>query len=301
MKTIILGREGTQPFKIKNEDVSRQHAQITIDDHGEWVLEDLNSSNGTFIRNEKGDLVRVGRVNITPMTFICLGPDNSKGCFFYAKQVENYGDFREEYEYLTELEDEYDEKIEKLEEKEHTQKMIVFAMRCNGFAQGADPVHDFQHESFVLDAASVIREPDHMIQHPGIIRTFPHAFPSQGEGTVGIDMDQGILLDAIQLYTQVVRCIRDRVQVRHGAKIRVSRRRACHSPCPYGFLIRKPRFPQVNMYICETGSNHKRIGKGNNSVGSGNRNPSLNGNNTSFLKKNIRFLQLVLSKNVCSL
>ena len=105
MKTIILGREGTQPFKIKNEDVSRQHAQITIDDHGEWVLEDLNSSNGT-----------------------CLGPDNSKGCFFYAKQVENYGDFREEYEYLTELEDEYDEKIEKLEEKEHTQKMIVFAV-----------------------------------------------------------------------------------------------------------------------------------------------------------------------------
>ena len=52
MKTIVLGREGTQPFKIKNEDVSRQHAQITIDDHGEWVLEDLNSSNGTFIRNE---------------------------------------------------------------------------------------------------------------------------------------------------------------------------------------------------------------------------------------------------------
>ena len=128
MKTIVLGREGTQPFKIKNEDVSRQHAQITIDDHGEWVLEDLNSSNGTFIRNEKGDLVRVGRVNITPMTFICLGPDNSKGCFFYAKQVENYGDFREEYEYLTELEDEYDEKIEKLEEKEHTQKMIVFVV-----------------------------------------------------------------------------------------------------------------------------------------------------------------------------
>lgn len=128
MKTIILGKEGNQPFKIKNEDVSRRHAQITIDDNNEWVLEDLQSTNGTFIRDEKGNLVRIGKVGINPMTFICLGPENSKGCFFYAKQVENYGNFSEEYEYLNEIEDEYDEKTEKLEKSDQNQKLMIFGL-----------------------------------------------------------------------------------------------------------------------------------------------------------------------------
>lgn len=126
MKTIILGKGGNQPFKIKNEGVSFHHAQITIDDNGEWMLEDLNSTNGTYIRNDVGDLVRVGKVTISPMTFICLGPDNSKGCCFYAKQAENYGDFREEYDFLTDKVDEYEEKLGKLEVKTQRIKLLVF-------------------------------------------------------------------------------------------------------------------------------------------------------------------------------
>lgn len=120
MKTIILGREGNQPFPIKEDahGVSRRHAQITIRDDGEWFLEDLGSSNGTFIRNNKtGDFMPVHeRQRIFPMTFVLLGPDNSNGCCFFAKQAEHYGDFTEERQYLMAKDNEFSELIEKTEQ-----------------------------------------------------------------------------------------------------------------------------------------------------------------------------------------
>lgn len=129
MKTIILGKEGNQPFPIKAEGVSRQHARITVNDSDNWTLEDLNSTNGTFIRNEDdGELIRVVKCGITPMTFVCLGPDNAKGCCFYARQVlkENCGNFTKEYEYLNEKEDEFDTQLDKLEETVSKEKKLVF-------------------------------------------------------------------------------------------------------------------------------------------------------------------------------
>ncbi len=128
---IVLGTEGNQPFSIKGEAVSRRHAQITINEHNEWFLEDLNSSNGTYIRKENdGELVRVSNVRITPMTFICLGPDNAKGCTFFARQVlkENTGNFKDEYDYLNDIEDDYDQKIEKLERDVLLEKKLIFAL-----------------------------------------------------------------------------------------------------------------------------------------------------------------------------
>ena len=127
MKTIVLGKGGNQPFPIKNEGVSHRHAQITVDDFDQWTLEDLDSSNGTYVRREEdGELMRVSKVKIKPMTFICLGPDNSKGCSFYARQAFDYGNFKEEYEYLIDKEDEFDEKIEAIERKAQMIKKIIF-------------------------------------------------------------------------------------------------------------------------------------------------------------------------------
>lgn len=128
---IVLGTEGNQPFKIKGEAVSRRHAQITINEYNEWLLEDMNSSNGTYIRKEDdGELIRVSNLKITPMTFICLGPDNAKGCTFYARQVlkENTGNYTDEYDYLNDIEDEYDQKIEKLEQNVLFEKKLIFAL-----------------------------------------------------------------------------------------------------------------------------------------------------------------------------
>lgn len=128
MKTIILGRTGNQPFKIDDDadGVSRQHAQITITDNNEWYLEDLGSANGTYIREQNtGEMIPVnGKRRIFPMTFIFLGPDNSKGCCFFAKQADSYGDFVEDYQYLQAKEDEYDLKKKELDNNIKRMKLL---------------------------------------------------------------------------------------------------------------------------------------------------------------------------------
>lgn len=127
MRTIILGKEGNQPFPITADGVSRHHARITIDDEGNWMLEDTDSTNGTYVRNESdGELSRVTKVTITPMTFICLGPDNAKGCCFYARQVlkENYGNFTTEYEYLNEKENLFAEQLRQIEQKSKSLNIV---------------------------------------------------------------------------------------------------------------------------------------------------------------------------------
>ena len=117
MKTILLGKSGDQPFDIEQQGVSREHARLTIDDDGQWVLNDLDSSHGTFIRNEHGDWERISKKKITPGTFICLGPDNANGCKFYARHVEHPSDYSEDFDYLEDVEQDIDEEMEKAERK----------------------------------------------------------------------------------------------------------------------------------------------------------------------------------------
>ena len=50
-KSVIIGKEGEQKFPIKNAGVSRHHARISLVG-GKWLLEDLNSTNGTFVNDE---------------------------------------------------------------------------------------------------------------------------------------------------------------------------------------------------------------------------------------------------------
>ena len=125
MKQILLGTEGNQPFKITQQGVSRQHARITINDDGVWTLEDLNSTNGTFIRNEEGEMRRVGTLVINPMTFICLGPNNTNGCSFYATHLINPDDFIKEFQYLNQLEDKFDAQEEHADKRARTVRMLI--------------------------------------------------------------------------------------------------------------------------------------------------------------------------------
>lgn len=125
MKQILLGTEGNQPFKITQQGVSRQHARITIGDDGVWTLEDLNSTNGTFIRNEEGEMRRVGTLVINPMTFICLGPNNANGCSFYATHLVNPDDFIKEFQYLNQLEDDFDAQEEHADKMEKRIRLLI--------------------------------------------------------------------------------------------------------------------------------------------------------------------------------
>lgn len=129
MQKIVLGRNGNQPFEITGSRVSREHAEIVIDDNNVWTLKDLNSTTGTFVRDEDtGMLKQIYSVTINPMTFICLGPDNSSGCFFYARHVLTPGNYNDELAYMNKKEDEAEEEIKKIEKTAKNLNLIKIVL-----------------------------------------------------------------------------------------------------------------------------------------------------------------------------
>lgn len=132
-KIFMIGRQGDQPFKIVQEGVSREHARLTIDDSGKWVLEDLNSDNGTFIRNEDGDLEQISKKVISESTYICLGPDNINGCKFYARQLIAPKDYKKEFDFLEEIDDDIENRLEKAEDKSKLIRKAITIISMVGF------------------------------------------------------------------------------------------------------------------------------------------------------------------------
>lgn len=90
MKEYLIGRSHPETFEIpaKHNAVSRNHAKITIYDDGRWMLEDTNSTQGTFIVKSDGTTIRVSTIQIKPSTKIQLGPANISGYRFTASMVE---------------------------------------------------------------------------------------------------------------------------------------------------------------------------------------------------------------------
>lgn len=107
MPTIAIGTQGDQWFPINQSGVSHKHAFMTIPDNHDdpWILEDNHSTNGTFIRNENGQMLRISRVEISPMAFIQLGPNDVRGCSFYVSKCltsrqQNPKKHKKEFEYI---------------------------------------------------------------------------------------------------------------------------------------------------------------------------------------------------------
>jgi len=64
---ITIGRDANCDLSMMDEALSARHARITFH-HGQWWLEDLNSTNGTFLNREK---LRTPAVLITGDEFKC--------------------------------------------------------------------------------------------------------------------------------------------------------------------------------------------------------------------------------------
>ncbi len=69
----LIGRNSTSQIRLMDETISREHAIISYDEaEGSWVVEDLQSSNGTKLNGKRvrsaslshGDLVQVGHIKL---------------------------------------------------------------------------------------------------------------------------------------------------------------------------------------------------------------------------------------------
>jgi hypothetical protein len=78
---VILGREQGADYVLPNETVSARHARLSYH-HNQWWIEDLQSTNGTFLNDERvetptviisGDELRCGNINLL---VIISNPEN---------------------------------------------------------------------------------------------------------------------------------------------------------------------------------------------------------------------------------
>ena len=69
---VLIGRSSTCNFPIQNDTVSSQHTHLYYNQN-QWWVEDLNSTNGTFLNNERldvptvimsGDEIRCGQATL---------------------------------------------------------------------------------------------------------------------------------------------------------------------------------------------------------------------------------------------
>jgi pSer/pThr/pTyr-binding forkhead associated (FHA) protein len=69
---IYIGRDGNANFIVNDDSVSNIHNRIFWKEHAFWI-EDLNSTNGTFLNDEKlvspvtlysGDIIKCGTIEI---------------------------------------------------------------------------------------------------------------------------------------------------------------------------------------------------------------------------------------------
>jgi pSer/pThr/pTyr-binding forkhead associated (FHA) protein len=72
--TITLGRISENTLQIEDVSVSSRHAQLTLGDNGDYVLQDLGSTNGTWVNSKEahegqdhllqdGDKLRFGNID----------------------------------------------------------------------------------------------------------------------------------------------------------------------------------------------------------------------------------------------
>lgn len=121
-QTFIIGRRGTQPFKISDDQeyVHNEHARLTFDPQSrDWYIEDLKGTtgNGVFIRQPDGEFRRVISCRIKPHDIVRLGPENAKSFTFMAHHVLTPESYNYEFAYMQAL-------AKKLNEEEAAQTAI---------------------------------------------------------------------------------------------------------------------------------------------------------------------------------
>lgn len=97
MKIVTIGRDPGNDVVINDSVVSRWHCEIIQDDSGNFLLKDIQSTNGTYVngvrrsgttRLNKSDIIRIGNTTLPWQTYIYS--DNSRNSGFTSTGI-GYG------------------------------------------------------------------------------------------------------------------------------------------------------------------------------------------------------------------
>lgn len=101
---IIIGRGGQQPFTIPGtcEAVSHHHARFTVDDDGNWFIENLTGpgGNGIYIKDCNGTFRRTEAKMIDRDSVIRLGSGGHISFTFYANRIIAPDDYSYEFDLI---------------------------------------------------------------------------------------------------------------------------------------------------------------------------------------------------------
>ena len=139
MPTFNLGLQFADPIEIGVDhlSVSHHHAKITIEGDN-WVLEDLNSRNGTYVE-ENGKFRRCDRISIKPETWVRLGAEGKQGYYFKARRVLYPNDYRLDFNELKEKYQELQETKNKLEALRKYRNLVNLLLIVIGLCLSFNP------------------------------------------------------------------------------------------------------------------------------------------------------------------
>ena len=94
----IIGRSGRASLKVRTTVVSREHCRL-FDKKGSLFVEDLDSSNGTFVNEEKIDSV----TRLSTGDFLTVGPVTLKVVFLVSERALSYDPYSGEHGVLDDV------------------------------------------------------------------------------------------------------------------------------------------------------------------------------------------------------
>ena len=96
---ITIGKANDNEYVVNDPSVSRHHARLTYEEEGHWILEDLGSTNGTFVNG-----IQIARKQVTSKDVIKLGDSY---VFNLAEVLKANNDYSEEFAALKQVYDNY--------------------------------------------------------------------------------------------------------------------------------------------------------------------------------------------------
>ena len=130
--------------------------------------------------------------------------------------------------------------------------------------------HRLAHHALGLHAAPVVGKGDDVWCHARKVCK-PLALFADRDRPIGMDMNEGVLLDERALERERFGAVGHGVQVRHGGNVSEAAVRGGQCAGTDGFLIRKSRLTKMDMHINETGKNNCVMNFNTNSIrGAGN-------------------------------